>query len=1076
MSFFTRRKASRVVQRRPEPPPVVETPPGIGADGYPTATTLFSSLGLTAGQGLVVGPNDHVFYDLTTSPSLGAITVNGKFTFDDSKAQTLTCTSFLTGPTGKTTGKADGGSNSLTFNRNRTFPLTINLTGTETGKTRAYNIDDITTSPANALKKLAQSNVDPPTSLTIETYTIARTTNTQFTVTSSVLGFLGTGTVGTLWNRGIRFLAETDIVNNRTIRASWRGYTNSSTPRSFQNDRGQVYLKGKAKTAFTKVQTTAATPRVAQGATVIPLETVPADWEVGDEVAIAPSEFYYYHAVQNDPNLQSQCEKATIVSKDATSITISTGLKRPRWGMKQWISQGANDANGRMTGSMSLTPTGYVHHVSGIAEELDERAVVANLSRSVKIVGANDAAWQDATAPFGCHTMTMGKDAVWQLEYVEVVRGGQLGRVGRYPFHWHMCSYNMPDGMGFPSDGAFIGDVDPAKQYLKGCVSNESAQHHFQIHGTCGALIEDSVGYLCNGHSFNWEDGSEERNTVRNCVSMWAKPIRNNREIQLKHHECEAANFWITNLNNNVYNCHAIMGHHTTWMSPSARCFGLSRDVQIFPRYGAPSPDLRDIWNSCSIGLQGVVNGGAIADERGAVGGNDSSNASNVLNNSTGGAALGTTYYQAKDSNGQTIRPVLLKGFVIFKCPIAYFNRVAVPEYTEFTIADCVLGGLTGAVDDGRTSKGLFIGNSQNVTSYIGSTDFMFHTAAASYHNTQVNQDCLFVNFTYVNPRRAPNSGTVPSPWQAYARDSKNGYPGQENTGNCANGTSDFYLQNPELGYMYHTGNKFLSTEPAFKSRMFSYRQLSTGEADEGSNNNSLSQADLDAQGWWGPAGWYKIPNHPYYTHGSTTQAILYDTQYVVTPDKQYGGKFLQMIGSDTNALRQHELTTQVLDNTYTPVAGAVFTLKRQLDYQANGAQFRYVNFRKNDSLRYKITIGTTTPPTGIMHFTIQNANDATDRVKVGLPYSHKPTSVGCRAGYTYGTAGYGIQTGYTEVGSLAALADNTWYWDGTHVWVGYVGGYTTRPKPPEGGNGEGPGYYKTFEQPIYPNTIVVNP
>ena len=362
MSFFRRRKAAKVVQRKPEPAPVVETPVGAGADGHPLAYTLFSTLGLTAGQGLVVAAGQHVFYDLATSPSLGNIEVNGKWTFDDSKDQVLTCANFYNGPTGKVTGIADSGSASLTLDRKRTKRLDIILTSTDAAtKARRYDIDDITSSPANALKKLSQASIDPPTSDTIETYTITRVNATTFTVTNTTTATgLGNGTVGTLWNKGIRFLAETDIVNTRTIRASRRGWSNSSLTRGFINDRGQVFLKGKIKTAFVPVQTTAGAPNVAQFTNVIPLETLPTDWEVGDEVAITPSDYFFFSSTQNNPTLQARLERFTITAKDAgaKTITLSANISRARWGMKQWISQSANDANGRMVGNMSLTPTG----------------------------------------------------------------------------------------------------------------------------------------------------------------------------------------------------------------------------------------------------------------------------------------------------------------------------------------------------------------------------------------------------------------------------------------------------------------------------------------------------------------------------------------------------------------------------------------------------------------------------------------------------------------------------------------------------------------------------------------------
>ena len=76
---------------------------------------------------------------------------------------------------------------------------------------------------------------------------------------------------------------------------------------------------------------------------------------------------------------------------------------------------------------------------------LDQRAPVGNLTRNIVIQSPNDDAWENEG--FGVHIMIM-PSAIAHLDGVEIKRGGQRGRVRRYPFHWHMLSYNGSDNLG----------------------------------------------------------------------------------------------------------------------------------------------------------------------------------------------------------------------------------------------------------------------------------------------------------------------------------------------------------------------------------------------------------------------------------------------------------------------------------------------------------------------------------------------------------------------------------------------------------------------------------------------------
>lgn len=1067
MSYYTRRKAARVIQRRPEP----TTPPPSG-DGYPEAFTRISTLGLTPGQDIILAPDTHYLFDIA-SFTAGHIENNGKLSFDPDVSLTLIAKSITNGLTGKIAGHPSD-DNHLRINA-----LTIELNGEEEGKINAYMVDDISASQPTALKKLWQATgVNAPTAN--ETITITRNTSTTFTVNGSVSGALGTGTVGTLFNNKIRFLADADIVSNRTIRVERKGSLNSSRSRAFINDGGKVIIRGATKTAVARIQTTAASPTIAAGANVITLDIDPvaANWNIGDEIAVGTTEFYFWGANQSSD--LAECEKFTIVSMNAAakSVTLSGTLKRARWGMKQWVSQTGTDANGRLTGEMSLTDTGYVPHVEGVPRELDERAYVINLTRNVKIQGADDAAWAAlSTGRFGAHIMTMKKDATFILENVEMKRVGQRGRHGRYGVHWHMCSYNMPDGMGFPSDGTYIGDVDMTKNYLKNCSTNFSAHHAVQIHGTCGVKVEDHVAWEIAGHTYNLEDGSEERNEFIRCGGMVSRGLANEAVLQTKGHDGAAATFWWTNLNNKCVDGFSIMGWTGFWMSPARRCFGLSRDVDIQPIYTKPA-EIKRMYCASPIGPNTVFNGAEVSDERGITGGVFGS-----PNNAGRGGA--TTFYFPKDNNkvdGNWIRPILLEGFVMAKSSQGYFNKVAIPIYRGVMAADNVTTAFNGTVDSGLLDKSTLIGISKNVTPYVGSTTtkFRWQTGTASYHNAQVNQNCLFVNFGdgYYSPSGEPLEGSSKDP---YAWDSKNGWPGQENTGRHANGSSDFYLNSVELGQKFHTNNKFLSSDPGVRSRPWNLRQVFTGEADYSSMNSMLSLADWDYNGYYGPAGWYRVANIPFLTtYLSQSQAIPNHGGYwVTTPDKMYG--FNPWMLPDVTEEEKTEIRSALLDSSFNEVAA--FTLERNTT-GSNGDQFRYTTLRKD--LRFKITLGTYVPAVARTHWAIFNANDANDRVLVGVPFGAKPSAVHCWSGALYNSTQLPANDGtsgrlYTEAASLAALdasGGDQWFWASGTLWMKYRGGYTTRPATiaKDGEPAQSPDDYRLYEQPQYPNTLIILP
>src|SRR5690606_32457687 len=135
-----------------------------------------------------------------------------------------------------------------------------------------------------------------------------------------------------------------------------------------------------------------------------------------------------------------QTEVLTLARDTArNSMVTTTGLATFRWGRLQYPVDTVVNGSG-----MSLTPGPFTPSDSETPTVLDERAEVVNLTRRIVIQGADDAAW--ANNGFGVHVMVMGANSRAQVDGVEFVRCGQRRAMGRYPFHWHMLSYNEATG------------------------------------------------------------------------------------------------------------------------------------------------------------------------------------------------------------------------------------------------------------------------------------------------------------------------------------------------------------------------------------------------------------------------------------------------------------------------------------------------------------------------------------------------------------------------------------------------------------------------------------------------------
>lgn len=233
-------------------------------------------------------------------------------------------------------------------------------------------------------------------------------------------------------------------------------------------------------------------------------------WQIGDEIAIAPTGF--------DPH---ETERARIVSVQPISHSAGDRLQLDR------------KLKFRHYGEIQTYKVGSGQHEK--TWTLDERAVVVNLTRNIKIMTAGDPSHHDK---IGAHMMVMDGGEAY-LDGVEFERMGQMGVMARYPFHWHMA-----------------GDV--SGQYIKNSSVHDTYQRCITVHGTSYALVNRNVCVDHFGHGYFLEDGDEQFNVITENVGMLSRRISPDRAILASDHSGDenrfspTSTFWISHPNNKV--------------------------------------------------------------------------------------------------------------------------------------------------------------------------------------------------------------------------------------------------------------------------------------------------------------------------------------------------------------------------------------------------------------------------------------------------------------------------------------------------------------------------------------------
>lgn len=511
----------------------------------------------------------------TSTASLASLTIAGTLKNYGNTSANITTGYALV----DTTGTLQIGTEDAPFTGN----CTIELTGTETSRATRYVADRSATSGTGngTLKQLFAS-----TGAVAETITVTWSSSTAFSVSGTVSGSLGSGTVGVLFNNKVRFIAtagSTPWANGatNTITMIAKGSTNDSLPRSLQKMPGGVISLVGNPPAVVRTRLNA---DLAISATSLTLADA-VTWNNDDQIVVGPTDF--------NSTTSGVAELFTLNGNVSASTTcpVDVAATRYKWGVLQYPVDSSVASIGVSLTAGTLTNDGgsSAGEWDLIPKVLDERAPVINLTRNIKVQGTNDSAW--STDRFGGHCMFMGLAGQVHIDGVEFIRMGQKGAIGRYPIHWHMLSYNMPNGMTLPSDGTFLGATSHSDNYIKRSSIYGSPSRAIVLHGTHGVLVQKNVCYDITSHAIFLEDGSEEQNTLDQNVVIQVN-IPSSGDILINSETAFVAGgdggssaYWLSNPYNTVTDNWAFDAEVGFWNSfAGSRCFGLSEDVAIVPK------------------------------------------------------------------------------------------------------------------------------------------------------------------------------------------------------------------------------------------------------------------------------------------------------------------------------------------------------------------------------------------------------------------------------------------------------------------------------------------------------------
>jgi hypothetical protein len=528
------------------------------------------------------------------------------------------------------------------------------------------------------------------------------------------------------------------------------------------------------------------------------------DWQAGDQVAIGPTDYF------EAGNGASITQRVTLTSVSGRNVGLSAGLNAHRWGLLQY----ATPAGMSLSPDNRVTPPQADTDTTSTPTVLDQRAPVGNLTRNIVIEAPDDALWRNDG--FGVHIMVM-RGAEARLDGVEIRRGGQRGRLARYPFHWHILSYSGAQTLS-----------DASGQYVRNSVVNESANRGLVIHGTNGAELTNNILYRIRGHGIFTEDAVERRNLIQRNLVLH---VRNQLpQHALKLHETGergASCFWISNPDNTVTGNHAAdCWTNGFWLPFPRNPWGDHRDVPM-----NPSRLLFGVFDgntAHSNGMEGIMIDFVEVDNEGDI--------------------FPHQYASTTDGQDPVWPLTTLKRFTLARYSVwknggnGIWDRARNATNIEAVSADNAGRYFAGAGDGGLITRSLVVGTSLNhqlngtgrptFADFSGTTGSPDPVAFATYHSTFDLTHNIVIGFPAVAGRR---SGVF--------------------------ATDDYYIRPVEKGQFRNVGNLIIDSHAGVKLRSpFPYF--------------TLASALWDPHGVWGPPGNFIVYDEPFLTHGKDITVI----------------------------------------------------------------------------------------------------------------------------------------------------------------------------------------------------------
>lgn len=554
------------------------------------------------------------------------------------------------------------------------------------------------------------------------------------------------------------------------------------------------------------------------GATQLQLAKPVADWRAGDEVVVAPTD-YYGVAVTERRSLAS-------VSAKGWKLRLTAGLDAPRWGMLQYVDPASPQG-------LSLEPSTQAPTSS--PSVLDQRAEVGHLTRGIVIQAPDDPLWQEQG--FGAQTMIMGQGSQVQVDGVHFRRVGQAGRQGRYPFHWHMLSYQ---------GGQPVGDVQGHS--LRRSVISGSRNRCVVIHGTNGVEVSRNICHDIRGHAIFLEDAVERRNLIQdNLVLQVRNPLPGT--AFLDHDVLGATSsrggpsgMWLTHPDNVVRrNVVADVQGPGYWLAFPDTAIGHpdSLNPAMRPRH-TPFGVFNDNV-AHSVNLAGVQF--------------DEPPVSTPPHSATVGALYQPTVQQLPQSETNPIVPFVMRRNVTYKNREGLWNRVNGATYRGWISADNTSKFFIGSTAVSFIRNSLVVGTSLNqattwqtlaTSAMPAAVAFRAHSAVeppaafASYHGGVAMRKNTVVNFPYVDSGQLTAFGSAPS--GAFAFD-------------------DYYLRPVERSLEQNAANRLIASVPGRRSVA-------------SAPTFRLAGAVYDPEGLWGPAGRYWVYDQTFFTHGGACRQV----------------------------------------------------------------------------------------------------------------------------------------------------------------------------------------------------------